>query len=153
MLRSMSLTVKVGSNDRNRSVSTARLRRSRFMVTGFACPDAFIDAFFRSGRAGRAVRLTGRDFRVAIGSPCGVRDLDLNLHHIFEEGVSVDAVNDAVATNDLRVWMVSGGWCDFFHGLPLSDVTDRSVVRQVDITQRLGATGLRLFFGRLNRDA
>jgi sugar phosphate isomerase/epimerase len=83
----------------------------------------------------------------------GLRDLDLNLHHILEEGVPVDAVKDAARTNGLQIWIVSGGWCDFFHGPPQSDETDRSVARQVDIAERLGAAQLRLFFGRLTYDA
>ena len=86
-------------------------------------------------------------------SQLGLRDIDLNLHHILEEGVAVGAVSDAAAENGLRIWIVSGGWCDFFHTLPKSDETDLSVARQVDIAHRLGATQLRLFFGRLTYDA
>jgi sugar phosphate isomerase/epimerase len=82
-----------------------------------------------------------------------LRDIDLNLHHILEEGVTVSTVKEAVTVNGLRVWIVSGGWCDFFHNPPQADETDRSVVEQVDIAQRLGATQLRLFFGRLKYDA
>jgi sugar phosphate isomerase/epimerase len=82
-----------------------------------------------------------------------LRDVDLNLHHILEEGVSVDSVKDAATVNGLQIWIVSGGWCDFFHGSPQSDETDRSVARQVDIAQRLDAKQLRLFFGRLKFDA
>ena len=76
-------------------------------------------------------------------------DIDLNLHHIIEEGVAVDAVKHAAAANNLRIWIVSGGWCDFFHAQPQADETDRSVARQVEIARQLGATQLRLFFGRL----
>lgn len=82
-----------------------------------------------------------------------LRDIDLNLHHIIEEGVAVDAVKDAAAANNLRIWIVSGGWCDFFHAPPQADETDRSVARQVEIAQQLGATQLRLFFGRLKFEA
>ena len=84
-----------------------------------------------------------------IFSRLGLRDLDLNLHHILEEGVAVEAVADAAAASGLRIWIVSGGWCDFFHPAPRSGVTDLSVARQVEIAHRLGATQLRLFFGRL----
>ena len=63
----------------------------------------------------------------------GLADIDLNLHHILEEGVSVDAVKEAARANGLRIWIVSGGWCDFFNGPPRSDETDRSIARQVDI--------------------
>ena len=84
-----------------------------------------------------------------IFSRLDLRDLDLNLHHILEEGVAVDAVADRAAALGLRIWIVSGGWCDFFHPAPRSGVTDESVVRQVEIAHRLGATQLRLFFGRL----
>lgn len=86
-------------------------------------------------------------------SKLDLRDIDLNLHQILEEGVSVDTVKAAATANGLRIWIVSGGWCDFFHGPPQSDGTDRSVARQVDIAQRLGAAQLRLFFGRLKYDA
>jgi sugar phosphate isomerase/epimerase len=82
-------------------------------------------------------------------SRLGLRDIDLNLHHILEEGVSVDAVARAATAGTLRIWIVSGGWCDFFHGGSKADETDRSVARQVDIARRLGAAQIRLFFGRL----
>jgi sugar phosphate isomerase/epimerase len=75
--------------------------------------------------------------------------IDLNLHHILEEGVEVDAVSAAVAAGSQRIWIVSGGWCDFFHGGAKAEQTDRSVSRQVDVARRLGATAVRLFFGRL----
>jgi sugar phosphate isomerase/epimerase len=87
-----------------------------------------------------------------IFSRLDLRDLDLNLHHILEEGVAVESVAEAVAARDLRVWVVSGGWCDFFHGPPQSDQTDRSVARQVQIAHQLGSAQLRLFFGRLKYD-
>jgi sugar phosphate isomerase/epimerase len=51
-----------------------------------------------------------------------------------------------------RVWVVSGGWCDFFQRPPRIDATFDSVDRQVGIARRLGAGALRLFFGRLKRD-
>jgi sugar phosphate isomerase/epimerase len=82
----------------------------------------------------------------------GLRDLDLNLHHVLEEGVAVEDVADAVAAGGQRVWVASGGWCDFFHRPPRIEHTFDSVDRQVGIARRLGAGALRLFFGRLKRD-
>ena len=82
-----------------------------------------------------------------------LRDIDLNLHHILEEGVTVASIADLAEARGLRVWVVSGGWCDFFHRAPHIDETDRSVARQVDIAHHLGATQLRLFFGRLEYEA
>jgi sugar phosphate isomerase/epimerase len=84
-----------------------------------------------------------------IFSRLGLCDIDLNLHHILEEGVSVEWVGDVVSTRGLRIWVVSGGWCDFFHTTPQLDETIRSVARQVEVARRLGAGQLRLFFGRL----
>jgi sugar phosphate isomerase/epimerase len=84
-------------------------------------------------------------------SRLGLRDLDLNLHHFIEEGVAVDAAAAAVDARAQRVWVVSGGWCDFFHEPPHIAGTFESVARQVDMAQRLGARVLRLFFGRLPR--
>jgi sugar phosphate isomerase/epimerase len=81
----------------------------------------------------------------------GLRDLDLNLHHVIEQGEEIDVVAAAVAAHDQRVWVVSGGWCDFFHESPRVDETFDSVARQVRLAQRLGAPVLRLFFGRLPR--
>ena len=78
-----------------------------------------------------------------------LRDLDLNLHHILEDGVTVDSVVELAAARGLHVWVVSGGWCDFFQREPQSEQTDRSVARQVHIAHQLGAAQLRLFFGRL----
>lgn len=84
-------------------------------------------------------------------SRLGLRALDLNLHHLIELGEAVDAVTRAVAENGQRVWVVSGGWCDFFHRAPDVDETFRSVELQVGIARRLDARRLRLFFGRLKR--
>src|SRR5206468_5225352 len=66
-------------------------------------------------------------------SKLGLRDIDLNLHHILEGGVTVESIADLAAARDLRIWIVSGGWCDFFHRKPEADETDRSVARQVEI--------------------
>ena len=43
---------------------------------------------------------------------------------------------------------MSGGWCDFFQGPPDIEKTFESVDQQMAIAERLGATQLRLFFGR-----
>ena len=83
----------------------------------------------------------------------GLRDVDVNLHHILEVGVPVADVASALAANGQRAWVVSGGWCDFFHGAPDVDRTFASVERQVEIARRLAVGTLRLFFGRLARDA
>jgi sugar phosphate isomerase/epimerase len=79
----------------------------------------------------------------------GLRDIDLNLHHILETGVPAAAVAAAVAAHGLRLHLVSGGWCDFFHQAPEIDETFSSVARQVAIGAELGVSMLRLFFGRL----
>jgi sugar phosphate isomerase/epimerase len=81
----------------------------------------------------------------------GMRDLDLNLHHLIVAGVPVDEVRSALAAGGQRLWMVSGGWCDFYHGAPGIDETFRSVDRQVEIAARLDVDRMRLFFGRLKR--
>jgi len=82
----------------------------------------------------------------------GLRDLDLNLHHFLEAGTPVEEVADQVAAGGQRVWVASGGWCDFFHRAPRIADTFSSIDRQVVIAKRLGADTLRLFFGRLGRD-
>jgi sugar phosphate isomerase/epimerase len=79
----------------------------------------------------------------------GLRDVDLNLHHILEEGESVATVAAAVAAHGLRLWMLSGGWCDFYQSAPAIEETFTSVARQVSIADTLGVQSLRLFFGRL----
>jgi sugar phosphate isomerase/epimerase len=83
----------------------------------------------------------------------GLRELDLNLHHFIHEGVAVEAVEAAVAAQEQRVRVVSGGWCDFFQPAPRIEETFDSVARQVSLAQRLGAPLLRLFFGRLPRES
>lgn len=80
----------------------------------------------------------------------GLSDLDLNLHHIVEGGLSAATVAEAAARNGLRVWALSGGWCDFYHRQPEVDGTFTSVARQVAAARELGVTQLRLFFGRLS---
>ena len=79
----------------------------------------------------------------------GLRDVDLNLHHILEQGESVSDVAGAVAAHGLRLWVLSGGWCDFYAGAPAIEDTFASVARQVSIADTLGVHCLRLFFGRL----
>jgi sugar phosphate isomerase/epimerase len=79
----------------------------------------------------------------------GWRDLDVNLWPFMEEGVSIETAADALDRQGQRAVMASGGWCDFFDPAPAIDATFASVARQVGFAHRLGATHLRLFFGRL----
>ena len=80
----------------------------------------------------------------------GLSDIDLNLHHVLEVGVSIDEIRTACRAHGLRIWVVSGGWCDFFHRAPDIDKTMASVARQVEIAGAVGVSTLRLFFGRLH---
>ncbi len=80
----------------------------------------------------------------------GLRDIDLNLHHLIEGAVPLPVVTAAIQTADLRVLVASGGWCDFFHQGTQATETERSVALQVNIAKELGARVLRLFFGRLD---
>jgi len=79
----------------------------------------------------------------------GMRDLDLNLNHFVERGFNVDDVRRALAANGQRVWIASGGWCDFFDSEPKIAQTFTSVARQVGMARSFGVNMLRLFFGRL----
>jgi sugar phosphate isomerase/epimerase len=79
----------------------------------------------------------------------GFVDLDLNLNHIVERGVKAGDVRAAIAANGQRVWIVSGGWCDFFDGAPAIEDTFRSVARQIDLAREFEVDRMRLFFGRL----
>ena len=81
----------------------------------------------------------------------GLVDVDLNLHHILEKGAAVPDVAAAVAANGLRLWVLSGGWCDFYHRAPQVEETFASVARQVAIADTLGVPCVRLFFGRVAR--
>jgi len=81
----------------------------------------------------------------------GLLDLDLNLGHLVEGGMPADVVARALGERGQRAWIVSGGWCDFFHVAPQIDETFRSVDRQVTIARDLGVSMLRLFYGRLER--
>jgi sugar phosphate isomerase/epimerase len=84
-------------------------------------------------------------------SRLGLRDLDLNLGHLVEGGMGVEAVAEGLDAGGHTVWIVSGGWCDFYHRSPQIEETFASVGRQVHIARRLGVGALRLFFGRLKR--
>ncbi|HWF85168.1 MAG TPA: sugar phosphate isomerase/epimerase [Vicinamibacterales bacterium] len=86
---------------------------------------------------------------LAIFARLGFCDLDLNLNHLIERGVTVPDVQRALAENQQRAWVVSGGWCDFFDRDPEIEATFSSVARQVEMARALGAVMLRLFFGRL----
>lgn len=81
----------------------------------------------------------------------GLRDIDLNLHPLIEDGVPVSSVTEAAASHGLSLWVASGGWCDFYKASPEIETTLVSVARQVEICRRLGIAMLRLFFGRLER--
>jgi sugar phosphate isomerase/epimerase len=76
-------------------------------------------------------------------------DVDLNLHHVMELGVALEDIRRSVDHWGLRLWVVSGGWCDFFRSSQDVEPTFRSVERQVGIATSLGVAMLRLFFGRL----
>src|ERR1019366_6145570 len=89
---------------------------------------------------------------LAIFSKLGFFDLDLNLNHLIEQGVAVHDALAALAENRQRVWVVSGGWCDFFDEEPAIRATFESVARQVALARAFGALTLRLFFGRLEYD-
>jgi sugar phosphate isomerase/epimerase len=82
----------------------------------------------------------------------GLCDLDLNLNHLVERDVPVDDVRRALIANAQHVWMVSGGWCDFFDPEPKIQETFASVGRQVEMARAFGVATLRLFFGRLPYD-
>jgi len=79
----------------------------------------------------------------------GWLDIDLNLWPFMEEGEAIETAVDALARNGQRAGMVSGGWCDFFETGPPATTTRASVARQAGYARRLGATHLRLFYGRL----
>src|SRR2546423_3562990 len=82
----------------------------------------------------------------------GLKHLDLNLNHMVERGTPVDEVRRALDETGQRVHIVSGGWCDFFDGLPRIEHAFPSVARQVDMARALGVAALRLFFGRLPKE-
>src|SRR5438045_3581564 len=84
-----------------------------------------------------------------IFSRLGLRDVDLNLHHIIEVGMSVETIARRAGELGLRLWAVSGGWCDFFKPAPEIDTTFASIERQVEMARAFGVSVLRLFFGRL----
>lgn len=82
----------------------------------------------------------------------GLDDIDLNLRHIVEGGVPVLSVLNWISALGLRVWVVSGGWCDFYLDGAGLEQTFSSVARQVEIAHMLRVHQLRLFFGRLAYD-
>ncbi len=82
----------------------------------------------------------------------GFTDVDLNLNHFIERGTDVDAVRAALDRHGQRVWIASGGWCDFFDEGAAAEQTQQSVDRQTALARRFGVDRLRLFFGRLPYD-
>jgi sugar phosphate isomerase/epimerase len=81
----------------------------------------------------------------------GFAEIDLNLHHLREESVSVDDVLRAIDDGGPAIAIASGGWCDFYHQGRELDATMASVERQIALTRALGVSRLRLFYGRLPR--
>jgi sugar phosphate isomerase/epimerase len=86
---------------------------------------------------------------LAVFARLGIADLDLNLHHLIEVGMSAEAVSAALAANGQTVRIVSGGWCDFFHAEPEIERTFASIDRQAALARLFGVDRIRLFFGRL----
>jgi sugar phosphate isomerase/epimerase len=82
----------------------------------------------------------------------GLTDLDLNLNHMVERNTSAADVLAAIAANGQRVWIASGGWCDFFDEEPDIQQTFESVERQAALAREFGVDRLRLFFGRMPYD-
>jgi len=83
----------------------------------------------------------------------GLRDVDLNLHHVLELRTPVGDIVRTARNAGIRFHAASGGWCDFFHAMPQIDNTFRSVAHQVEICRELGVSRLRIFFGRLSLEA
>ena len=83
----------------------------------------------------------------------GFTDLDLNLNHMIERAVDADAVRSALGRHGQRVWIVSGGWCDFFEEGTAAERTRASVARQAALARQFAVDRLRLFFGRLPYEA
>ena len=84
----------------------------------------------------------------------GLRDLDLNLHHILEAGVAGRRPWPRPRhAHDLRVWVAVRRLVRFLRSRrPRSSDTFASVARQVALARRLGVRQLRLFFGRLESE-
>jgi hypothetical protein len=70
----------------------------------------------------------------------GLRDIDLNLHHILELNTPVREVVRTASGAGITFHAASGGWCDFFHEAPQVDDTFRSVAHQVNICGQLGVS-------------
>ena len=83
----------------------------------------------------------------------GMCELDLNLNHMIERATDPGLVKAALAAHGQRAWIVSGGWCDFFHAEPRIRETYASVERQIALARFFNVDRLRLFFGRLPLDA
>ena len=67
-----------------------------------------------------------------------LRDVDLNLHHVIELNLDVEAIRRVVEASGLRVWALSGGWCDSLSRPPRIDDTFRSAERQVAAARQFG---------------
>ena len=82
----------------------------------------------------------------------GLRDIDLNLHHILETGVPVNGGRRC----HRRAWACGcigvRRLVRFLPSPPEIEDTFASVSRQVAIGTELGVSTLRLFFGRLRRE-
>jgi len=82
----------------------------------------------------------------------GLRDIELNLHHVLELGEAPAEVRRMLEAAGVRAWVLAGGWCDFFHPQPAVRETFASIARQVELAEFFGVDLLRVFFGRLRFD-
>ncbi len=76
-------------------------------------------------------------------------EIDLHLGQIYFNNISVKDAKKHLENNEIKVLMLSGGWCDFFTNSLYIEDTFRSIEKQVLISRELECRKIRIYFGRL----
>lgn len=84
-------------------------------------------------------------------SVLGMKDIELNLRPVIDEGIKPEVLKDAINKHGFNVVSVAGGWCDFFTDGEEQTKTTISVNRQIELAEYFGSNKLRLFFGLLDK--
>lgn len=79
----------------------------------------------------------------------GLSPVEVNPWRHMAEEETADDIIAALAAGRLAASAVLGGWCDFFVAGEAAEATFARVARQILLARKLGATRIRLFYGRL----
>lgn len=79
----------------------------------------------------------------------GITELEFNLRPVMDEGISPDKILKNLETNNQKVVVAAGGWCDFYTSGNAQNINYNSIKRQVELAKIFGTDKIRIFLGLL----